>query len=770
MTISRVYFTAIFFLCSHFSFSQAKSPFHIIPEPREIAMSKGIFNLNRETRFFSSEVCKAETNLFLDWLNKATGSTFRVESIKDLPSENFILINANSKYEEREQVIPKLPGSLNQNVQLNKNEGYRMVAENRAIIINAQNNIGAFYALQTLRQMFPHSSEDSKLILPFQFSGITITDEPHFSHRGLMLDCSRHFMSKEFILKYLDLLAFYKMNVFHWHLTDDQGWRIESEKYPKLHKIGAYRKEKDGSMSGGYYTKQEIRDIVKYAADRHITVIPEIEMPGHAVAAIAAYPELSCTGQQIEVENDWGVFKDVFCIGKDETFEFIESILAEVCELFPGPYIHIGGDEVPTVRWDECPVCSAKKKELNFTDNHEFQEYFTQRVARFLETKNKKIIGWDEILTENLPGNAVIQSWRGIEGGQQAAQKGFGAIMSPTSHCYFDYNLNSTDTREVFYFDPIPPGLSKDEEKRILGSECNMWTEHAPQELVDSKVFPRILAMSEVLWTYSATREYNDFWKRMIRHLERLDKMDVDFGFPSMPCKVEITKTEKNRLTIHISKNIESSTYTYSLVPPGTNIETAYQEWTNDITISEPCELRIEARFMNKKYLEKIIRRFDPHLAFGSRINLSNPPSPYYTGGGDSALTDGVLGTDDFRDGCWQAIQGKNMEAVVDLGEEKTISSISTGWYHYGNSWIFRPAEVRYQYSSDNINFYDLASVKSDTDLKSEGSFITHATAQFGTLKARYIKMIAINSGPCPDWHDASGEPSWLFCDEIVVR
>jgi len=770
MVILRIYFLVIVLLWNSDLCAQPKSPFQIIPEPTEIAMSKGIFNLNNQTRIFASDACKPDAALFTEWLNMATGHNFKLEALIELPAENFILINANSKYEEREQVIPKLPGLLNQNLYDSRNESYRMVAENRAIIINAPYNIGAFYALQTLRQMLPQAAENGNLILPFQFSGVTITDAPHFSHRGLMLDCSRHFMQKDFILKYLDLLSFYKMNVLHWHLTDDQGWRIESEQYPKLHKKGAYRKEKDDSMYGGFYTKEDIREIVKYASERHILVIPEIEMPGHCVAALAAYPEFSCTGENIEVENDWGVFKDVYCIGKEETFVFLEAILTEVCELFPGPYIHVGGDEVPTTRWNECEVCSKKKAELKIENNHEFQEYFTTRIANFLKTKNKKMIGWDEILNDNLPSNAIIQSWRGMDGGKIAVQKGYNAIMSPTSHCYFDYNLTSTDTKEVFYFDPIPEGITEVEEKRILGAECTMWTEHAPQKLVDSKLFPRILAMSEVLWTYSDTRNYNDFWKRMIRHLERLDNMNIDFGFPSMPCNIEITKSEKKDFKINISKNIESCSFTYSLVPLDVKSETAYQEWNGDLTISEPCELRIKASFMNKKYPEKIVRRFDPHIAFNSTIELTNTPSPNYTGGSNAALIDGVLGTDDFRDGCWQAIQGKDMEVLVDLGTAKEISSISTNWFHYGNAWIFRPSSVKYFVSNDNIKFNELIVLSATLDEKSEGESIMTMPAIFDKRKVRYIKMIAFNNGLCPTWHDASGEPSWLFCDEIRVH
>ena len=343
-------------------------------------------------------------------------------------------------------------------------EGYSLRIDDDGVSIEASEEAGAFHALTTLRWMLPPDSDnEGSWALPH----VSISDAPRFEHRGLLLDCCRHFMDPDFVKRAIDLLALHKMNVLHWHLTEDQGWRIEVDAYPELTSTGAWRTEADGSRHGGFYTKDQIREIVAYAADRNITVIPEIELPGHSRAAIAAYPWLSCTGDSLEVPHDWGVFKDIYCAGEDTTFRFLEAVLLEVLELFPSEYIHIGGDEAPKVRWESCPKCQRRIQAEGLHDAHELQSWFITQIGSFLADHGRKLIGWDEILEGGLPDGATVQSWRGMQGGRDAVAMGRDAIMSPTSHCYFDYPVESIDLERVYGFEPEPEGLEGS--GRILG-------------------------------------------------------------------------------------------------------------------------------------------------------------------------------------------------------------------------------------------------------------------------------------------------------------
>jgi len=366
----------------------------------------------------------------------------------------------------------------------------------------------------------------------------------------------RHFMPVEFVKKYIDYIAMNKMNVFHWHLTEDQGWRIEIKKYPKLTEIGSQRKETiighaheskeyDGKPYGGFYTQDEIKDVVAYAQARYVTVVPEIELPGHALAALASYPELGCTGGPYEVATTWGVFDDVYCAGKEETFKFLEDVISEVMPLFPGEYFHIGGDECPKTQWEKCPYCQARMKKEGLKNEHELQSYFVQRIEKFLNAHGKKMIGWDEILEGGLAPNATVMSWRGEEGGIAAAQAHHDAVMTPGNYCYFDHYQADPKTqplaiggftplKEVYEYEPIPKELTPEEGKYILGAQGNVWTEYMKTpERVEYMVFPRIAALAEVVWSPKASRNYDDFMNRMQDEVKRYDAYGINY------CKVE---------------------------------------------------------------------------------------------------------------------------------------------------------------------------------------------------------------------------------------
>ncbi len=748
--------------------------YSIIPKPSSILLRDEFMEIKVSTRILCALTCKKEAEYFADWLTEATTCTFKAELLSELPQNNYILFDCI--YENQPLTnsldLSWLPIQTAKNFVPKADEGYKLNANANCILINANNSSGIFYAIQTMRQMLPANAENGALKLPFLLPAVSIQDEPQFSHRGLLLDCCRHFMSKEFVMKTIDLISQYKMNVLHWHLTEDQGWRIQIDKYPLLTDVGAWRTEADGTRYGGFYTKDDIREIVAYAEARHVLIIPEIELPGHSVAAIAAYPELSCTGEPIPVEHEWGVFKDIYCAGNENTFEFLENVLAEVCELFPSPYIHIGGDEAPKYRWEHCEKCQKRITEEHLKDAAELQTYFIERIAKFLQTKNKRIIGWDEILEGGIPDDALVQSWRGMQGGIDAARAQHFVIMSPTSHCYFDYPLESTDVKEVYSFLPIPDSLTAYEKSFILGGECNMWTEHAPQEQVESKVFPRLIALSEVLWSSAASRNLDDFEKRLEQNYPRLNAQNVDYGFESVPFSLTSKADGDNNIILQLKAANENTLLSYKRVEDGGDTITVLKMDTMDIhlSISKPTTIYVNANWNGKNYPKEMVRSFNPHLALEKSIALSFLPSPYYTGGGNSALVDGAIGTNSFRDGVWQAVNGKNMEAVIDLEEEKEIGSIKSNWFHYGNAWIFRPSHVEYFISSDGKEWKMISDIKATLDEKAPGELITNMNASFEKTKARYVKMTAYNYGSCPTWHDAVGEPSWLFCDEIIVE
>lgn len=502
----------------------SQTPLPLIPQPSTIEMRKGNFVINKET-VIQADATMFEAQYLQQAIKEQTGFELKIVPTAVKPNK-ISLIHSVDSY-------------------LSK-EGYGILVANKNIAIYAENPEGYFYGIQTLLQLIP-SDKMKKAEIPC----LLITDNPKYAWRGMHLDCARHFFEVDFVKKYIDYLAMYKFNTFHWHLTDDQGWRIEIRQYPKLTEIGAWR---NGSMVGhysdqkydtirygGFYTQQQIKEVVAYAAQRHITVVPEIEMPGHAVAALAAYPQYSCTGGPFEVGKQWGVLDDVFC-PKEETFTFLQNVLTEVIALFPSQYIHIGGDECPKTRWKACPHCQALIKEKGLKDEHELQSYFVQRIEKFVNGKGRKIIGWDEILEGGLAPNAAVMSWRGTEGGIAAAKQKHYVVMTPVSHCYFDYYQGDpkkeplsiggfTPIEKVYSLNPIPAELSKEESKYILGAQANLWTEYikTPKQ-VEYMVFPRMMALSEVVWGTSNPGRYDDFKNRLISRFKMLDAKGINYS------------------------------------------------------------------------------------------------------------------------------------------------------------------------------------------------------------------------------------------------
>jgi len=443
---------------------------------------------------------------------------------------------------------PRVVFSLVENESF-EGDGYRLTTNNDGVAIEAHNGAGLFYGMQSLLQLFA-SNGNTELPL------VTIVDQPRFTWRGLHLDVGRHFFPVTFIKKYIDAMSHYKLNTFHWHLTEDQGWRIEIKKYPKLQEIAAFRKETvigkantrtrnephryDGVRHGGFYTQDEVKEVVAYAAQRYVTIVPEIEMPGHALAALAAYPSLGCTGGPYEVATTWGIFDDVFCAGKETTFQFLQDVLDEVIPLFPGKYVHIGGDECPKTKWEKCPYCNERMRTEKLKDAHALQSYFIQRMEKYINGKGKQIIGWDEILEGGLAPNATVMSWRGEEGGIAAAQQHHDVIMTPSKWLYLDYHQDSTQqllvgsflpVSKVYSYEPVSSQLTSDQEKYILGTQANVWTEYmATEKQVEYMVYPRAIALAEIAWSPKQKRNYQNFVERLKRNRPLLDALEINYA------------------------------------------------------------------------------------------------------------------------------------------------------------------------------------------------------------------------------------------------
>ena len=506
----------------------------IIPQPSKLVTSKGNFNITNKTQIVLAGSGLEKSATFLnDFLEKFYGFKLKVVSKGDF--KNNIVLN----YYKMEYPIAG---------------AYNMHVNKDGVIIEGDNATGTFYGIQSLIQLLP-AEKSASLAVPF----VEIEDKPRFAYRGMMLDAGRHFFPASYIKKYIDFIAMHKLNTFQWHLTEDQGWRIEIKKYPKLTSVGAYRngtivgrfpgKSNDGIREGGFYTQAEIKEIVKYAADRFVTIIPEIEMPGHASAAIAAYPQLSCfpdsstkhssrtpwvgptDGKQ--VQQTWGVFEDVFA-PTDYTFHFIQDVLDEVVQLFPSKYIHIGGDECPKTAWKKSAFCQQLIKDNNLKDEHGLQSYFIQRIEKYLNGKGRQIIGWDEILEGGLAPNAVVMSWRGEKGGIEAAKQKHDVIMTPTTYVYFDYSQTKHEDsvtiggyltlKMVYDYEPIAKQISKDEEKYVIGAQANLWTEYiANSSKLEYMLFPRLTALSEVLWSSKENKNWDNFQKKLVTQFKRYD-------------------------------------------------------------------------------------------------------------------------------------------------------------------------------------------------------------------------------------------------------
>ena len=589
--------------------------YQVIPLPQEVALSQeSPFNLNDGTIIAypeHNELLKRNAEFLAEYISQSTGHTLQTEALA--PGSE----------------APKGAITLGLDPAIGNREGYVLTVKADRVTLNGQTENGVFYGIQTLRKSIPAETKATSILLP---AG-SIQDEPRFSYRGMHLDVGRHFFPIEFVKKYIDLLALHNMNTFHWHLTEDQGWRIEIKKYPKLTEIGAWRdrtvigrntEEYDNTRYGGFYTQEQAKEIVKYAGERYITVIPEVDLPGHMLAALAAYPEMGCTGGPYEVCPRWGVFEDVLCIGNEKSMQFLEDVMAEIIDIFPSKYIHIGGDEAPRTRWEKCPKCQARirteklKADKNHTAEDRLQSYCMTRIEKLLNSKGRQIIGWDEILEGDVAPNATVMSWRGSAGGIKAAQLGHDVIMTPNDYCYFDY-YQSEDTRhepfaiggfvpleKVYSLNPTA-SLTEEQAKHILGTQANLWTEYIPtSEQVEYMVLPRMAALAEVQWTQPEKKDFKDFTKRLARLMKFYQRDGFNYAKHVFDLKVDFTPDVAKKAVVVTLSTIDNAPIYYTL--DGTEPTTASLKYTEPVAITETADFQAvvirpegKSKVVNKK-------------------------------------------------------------------------------------------------------------------------------------------------------------------------
>ena len=659
-------------------------------------------------------------------------------------------------------------------INLDKNMGlqeYTIQILDSKVSILAGSNESLQHALISLIQMV----EFNKLPLP----ELTIKDKPVFSYRGMHLDVSRHFFTIDEIKQYIDFLAYYKFNYFHWHLTDDQGWRMEIKQFPKLTQVGGYRKETlvghyndqpvkyDGQVYGGYYTQDEIKEVIRYAGDRNITIIPEIEMPGHARAALAAYPELSCTGLPLETATTWGVFEDVFC-PSEYTFSFLEKVLDEVTQIFPGPYIHIGGDECPKTRWLNTAQGKAIMEANGITTGEGLQSYFIQRISTYLATKGKKIIGWDEILEGGLAKDATVMSWRGIQGGLEAAREKHDVIMTPGSHCYFDHYQSTsakeplaiggyTSLEKVYHWNIIPEELAQEHHKYILGGQGNVWTEYIPDfRQVEYMAYARAMALSEALW--GSNKDYHGFSGRFLNHA----------AFWKSQGTVIANKIFELKPMIEAGKGKPVS---ISFALPGN--KQVWHEWGFQSEKGNSFQLKdkglhhfiVENAVQNQD--DPLTINFLPHFATLCKININPMPSEKYPGNGAGSIVNGILGSDATYGGVeWLGFSGRDVQVLMEWKEPQDITTISMRFFKGEGQWIYLPSSLEVYASQDGRVF---EKIKAIDDISTENK-VARVVIPALMKSVRFIKIHVNHFGKIPEGRQGAGHGAWLFMDEIVVE
>jgi len=771
-----VKYLLIIFLFPVCLFAQSKQ-ISIIPAPVSLKQQQGEFTVNEQTQIEIPQQSKelASAGIFLrNAINEISGLSLPI----------------NLKLPVVKKAKQKIILAIIKDAVIG-NEGYHLIVTQKSIEIKANAPAGIINGIQSLLQTLPAIRTNAKLVVPC----MEVTDFPRFKWRGMHLDVSRHFFGPNVIKQYLDLLAAYKFNTFHWHLVDDQGWRIEIKKYPALTNIGAWRVDQtnfvwgsrpqakvgEAPTYGGYYTQAQIKEIIAYAAQRNITVVPEIEMPGHVASAIASYPFLSCA-QQPQLPLTGGNYTNMssnYCAGNDSVFHFVENVLTEVIQLFPSKYIHIGGDEVDKTAWKKCAKCQQRIRTEKLKDEEELQSYFIKRIEQFVSSKKRKIIGWDEILEGGLAPGATVMSWRGEAGGIAAAKMNHDVVMTPGNPVYFDHYQGDPASepvaiggfntlKKVYHYEPLPKELNEQEASHVLGAQANLWTEYVttPKQ-VEYMVLPRMLALSEVLWSPKQSKDWAGFNERLQQHFKGFDQKGLNYSKGNFKVEIKpILKEGKLFATLSTEAYKGQIYYTTngSLPSLQSQLYESPVEINSSVTIKAASVMNGEV-----KSLLPAEQSFALHKAIGKKVNYTHPISRYYMADGPNSLTDGIKGTTTINQ-FWHGIAAKDLIAVVDLEEEKNIQLLSLGCLQNYNDWIMMPEWVKFEVSLDGTNFTEIKTVANPVSQQEKKALINNFTASFPSMKARFVRVTAKVLNQLPKGHSGEGKPAWIFADEFIVE
>ena len=768
---------------------------NVLPRPNSVqAASDKTFVINAETRicYGKGKAAKRSALFLQQYIKERTGLTLAVT--KRMPAANAIS-------------LATAPASGMDP------EGYKLTVDDASISICGGSDAGLFYGVQTLRKALPHSlinpqsprlKTERTIHVPYG----TVTDAPRFSYRGAHLDVSRHFVTTDSIRRFIDMLALHNINRLHWHLTDDQGWRIEIKKYPRLTTVGSRRAETvigrnsgryDGQPYGGFYTQKECRDIVKYAAERNITIVPEIDMPGHMLGALAAYPELGCNGGPYEVWRQWGISDDVLCAGNDRTLRFIDDVLDEIVRVFPSQYIHVGGDECPKTVWKTCPKCQARIKAegLEARDGHSAEERLQSYVIRHAEAHlaklGRRMIGWDETLEGGLADGATVMSWRGEAGGIEAARQHHDVVMTPNTYLYFDYyqSLN-TDTeplaiggylplQRVYGYEPVNDAmLAEGLDKYIVGVQANCWTEYMPTyRQIEYMELPRLAALAEIQWTARGTKDYEAFLRRALHLMNLYDEQGYNYAKHIYDVRTtHNVDTSAHRVTASLTSALPTE-IRYTL--DGSEPDRTSPLYDEPIVIDSDCTLRActyrpverRANSVATRYERSNIDATDFHVtkATACPTTLLTTPDAKYACEGGLTLVDGVHGTRaTFASGQWVGFNGEDLDIIIDLGTAQPVSEVSINTYVGKVDWIFNCRGMSVETSTDGSAYTAAAADTYPADAQDTPDGIRTHTVSFAPTEARYVRVKALCEKSIPQWHSGRGLGGFLFVDEVAVR
>ncbi len=750
---------------------QQEANYQIVPMPQEIATVQGTpFILKSGVKILypeGNEKMQRNAQFLADYLKTATGKDFNIEVGTE--GKNAIVLALGAESENPESYQLKVGGD--------------------GITITGATEAGVFYGIQSLRKSLP-VSVGADIAMP----AVEISDAPRFSYRGAHFDTSRHFFTVDEVKTYIDMMALHNMNRFHWHITEDQGWRLEIKKYPKLTEIGSKRTETvigrnsgeyDGKPYGGFYTQEQAKEIVAYAAERYITVIPEIDLPGHMQAALAAYPELGCTGGPYEVWRQWGVSEDVLCAGNDQVLKFLEDVFGELIEIFPSEYIHVGGDECPKVRWEKCPKCQARIKALglksdqNHSKEERLQSFIINHIEKFLNGHGRQIIGWDEILEGGLAPNATVMSWRGEKGGIEAAKQKHDVIMTPNTYLYFDYYQTNDVENEplaiggylpierVYSYEPMPASLTPEEQKYIKGVQANLWTEYVPTfSHAQYMVLPRWAALCEIQWSAPEKKNYADFLSRLPQLIQWYDAEGYNYAKHVFDVQAEFDPNlAEGTMDITLS-TIDGAPVYYTL--DGTEPTTASSVCKGVLKIKESVTLSAKAIRPDGES-KTVTEKIDFCKSSMKPIVANQPVNEQYSFKGATTLIDGLKGNSSYKSGRWIAFYGNDMDMTIDLQQPTEISSVAISTNVEKGDWVFDARNLSVEISDDGENFKKIASEEYPEMKETDKNGIVEHKLTFASVNTQYVRVIASPEKSIPAWHGGQGKNAFLFVDEIII-